>query len=206
MAKGDKFYFDNFSQTAEITKKAAAYLVSCLEGYDPEKITLMLEEMHALEHSADKKKHEMGAALTKAFVTPIDREDLDLLSHKLDDVTDCLEEIIQKFYIYDIRKVRPDAIEFSKKLVSACEVISSAMEQFSNFKRSKTLPGLIIELNSVEEECDRLFLRSMRALTEEHGDVLETISWRKIFECLEECADACEHVGECLGSVVMKNT
>lgn len=206
MAKGDKFYFDNFSQTAEITKKAAAYLVSCLEGYDPEKITRMLEEMHALEHSADKKKHEMGAALTKAFVTPIDREDLDLLSHKLDDVTDCLEEIIQKFYIYDIRKVRPDAIEFSKKLVSACEVISSAMEQFSNFKRSKTLPGLIIELNSVEEECDRLFLRSMRALTEEHGDVLETISWRKIFECLEECADACEHVGECLGSVVMKNT
>ena len=206
MAKSDKFYFDNFSQTAEITKQAATYLVSCLKEYDPEKITKMLEEMHTLEHSADKKKHEMGAALTKAFVTPIDREDLDLLSHKLDDVTDCLEEIIQKFYIYDIRTIRPDAIEFAKKLVSACEVISAAMSQLSGFKRSKTLPELIIELNSVEEECDRLFLRSMRTLTEERGDVLETISWRKIFECLEECADACEHVGECLGSVIMKNT
>lgn len=206
MAKGDKFFFDNFSQTAEITKRAAEYLVSCLKEYDPQKITQMLEEMHALEHSADKKKHEMGAALTKAFVTPIDREDLDLLSHKLDDVTDCLEEIIQKFYIYDIRSVRADAIEFSEKLVSACGLIEEAMAQFSSFKRSKRLPQLVIELNTVEEECDKLFLQSMRSLTEEHGDVLETISWRKIFECLEECADACEHVGECLGSVVMKNT
>ncbi len=206
MAKGDKFFFDNFSQTAKITKQASDYLVECLKGYDSKRITQMLEEMHTLEHSADKKKHEMGAALTKAFVTPIDREDLDLLSHKLDDVTDCLEEIIQKFYIYDIQNIRTDAVEFAEKLVLACNVICEAMEQFSNFKRSKKLPELIIELNTVEEECDKLFLRSMRTLTEEHGDVLETISWRKIFECFEECADACEHVGECLGSVVMKNT
>lgn len=206
MAKGDKFFFDNFSRTAQITKEAARYLVESLKTFDGSRITQMLEEMHTLEHSADKNKHEMGAALTKAFVTPIDREDLDLLSHKLDDVTDCLEEIIQKFYIYDIRSIRADAIEFAEKLVCACEVISNAMEQLSNFKRSKTLPGLIIELNSVEEECDRLYLRSMRTLTEENGDVLETVSWRKIFDCFEECADACEHVGECLGSVIMKNT
>lgn len=206
MAKGDKFYFDNFSQTAEIINQAAIFLVNSLKSYEPERVVQMLEEMHALEHSADKNKHEMGAALTKAFVTPIDREDLDLLSHKLDDVADCLEEIIQKFYIYDIRTIRRDAVEFAEKLVSACGVISEAIEQFSNFKRSKTLPGLIIELNNVEEECDKLYLRSMRALTKEHGDVLETVSWREIFDCFEECADACEHVGECLGSVIMKNT
>lgn len=36
--------------------------------------------------------------------------------------------------------------------------------------------------------------------------VLLTIYWRDIFECLESCSDACEHVSECVGSVVMKNT
>ena len=44
------------------------------------------------------------------------------------------------------------------------------------------------------------------ALTEDTGDVLTIISWREIFECLEACADACENVSECVGSVVMKNT
>ena len=31
MAKGDKFYFDNYKACAELAKKAAAYLVECLE-------------------------------------------------------------------------------------------------------------------------------------------------------------------------------
>ena len=206
MAKSDRFYFDNFAQTAALSKKAALYLVECLKNYDADKITSMLDEMHSIEHGADKKKHEMNAALVKAFVTPVDREDLDLLSQKLDDVIDELEEILQKFYIYDIRTIRPDAIEFAEKLVTACELISSTMTEFKSFKKSKKISSLIIELNNVEEECDRLYLTSMRALTSDTTDVLENVSWRKIYDCFESCADACEHVGECIGSVIMKNT
>ena len=206
MAKSDRFYFDNFAQTAALSQKAALYLVECLKNYDADKITSMLDEMHSIEHGADKKKHEMNAALVKAFVTPVDREDLDMLSQKLDDVIDELEEILQKFYIYDIRTIRPDAIEFAEKLVTACELISSAMTEFKSFKKSKKISSLIIELNNVEEECDRLYLTSMRALTSDTADVLENVSWRKIYDCFESCADACEHVGECIGSVIMKNT
>ena len=206
MAKSDRFYFDNFAQAAALSQKAALYLVECLKNYDADKITSMLDEMHSIEHGADKKKHEMNAALVKAFVTPVDREDLDMLSQKLDDVIDELEEILQKFYIYDIRTIRPDAIEFAEKLVTACELISSTMTEFKSFKKSKKISSLIIELNNVEEECDRLYLTSMRALTSDTTDVLENVSWRKIYDCFESCADACEHVSECIGSVIMKNT
>ena len=101
MAKGDKFYFENFMACAELAKKAAAYLVTCFETYEPKKLDAMLKEMHDIEHSADKKKHEMSAALAKAFVTPVDREDLDALSHQLDGVPDVLEEALQKLYIYN---------------------------------------------------------------------------------------------------------
>lgn len=206
MAKGDKFYFENFSQTALILKSAAEYLTECLQNYDGSKIEIMLKQMHEFEHSADKKRHEMSAALIKAFVTPIDREDLDLLSHQLDEVADKLEEVIQRFYVYDIKVIRPDAVAFSKKLVLACDLISKAMDEFASFKKSKRIRELIIEINSAEEECDRLYLESMRKLTQEGSEVLEVISWRKIYECLEACADACEHVSDCIGSVIMKNT
>ncbi len=206
MAKGDKFYFENFMAGAELSKKAAKYLVECLENYNPDKIENMIHNMHEIEHTADIKKHEMNDALARAFVTPIDREDLDMLSHNLDQVTDTVEDIIQKFYIYNIQSVEPSVIEFAKKIVKSCELLCELMGEFENFKRSKKIRELIIELNDVEEECDKLYLASMRNLTKTSKDVLTTISWREIYECFESCADACEQVSECVGTVIMKNT
>ncbi len=206
MAKGDKFYFENFAESTALSKKAASYLVECLESYDADNIEQMLKKMHEIEHSADLKKHEMGEALVKAFVTPVDREDLDMLSHRLDDVVDLIEEVLQKFYIYDIRTIDAPAIEFAKKIVSACDLLGEMMSEFENFKKSKQLRPLIIQLNDLEEECDQLYLTSMRALTKKSTDVLETVSWRKIYKSLEACADACENVGECVATVIMKNT
>lgn len=206
MAKGDKFYFDNFAATTAFAKEAALYLVECLEHYNPNNLEQMLEKMHRFEHSADIKKHEMREALAKAFVTPVDREDLDMLSNKLDDVPDSIEEILQKFYIYDIKTITPAAVEFAKRIVIACETLCEIMSEFENFKKSKKMQDLIVEINNVEEECDKLYLASMRELTTHSADVLETISWRNIYECLEDCIDACEHVSESVGSVIMKNT
>lgn len=206
MAKGDKFYFDNFVASAALAKKAAEYLLNCLENYDPKNLRPMLEKMHEIEHSADTKKHEMNAALAKAFVTPVDREDLDLLSHRIDDVTDQIEEVLQMFYIDNIQSVNPAAITFATNIVKGCDILCTLMAEFENFKKSKKIHNLIVELNDVEEECDKLYLTSMRELSKNATDVLQTISWRNIFDNLEACADACEHASECVGSVIMKNT
>lgn len=206
MAKGDKFYFENFAASAALSKEAALCLVDCLEKYDPANLENMMQVMHAIEHKADKKKHEMNEALAKAFVTPVDREDLDLLSHRLDDVTDEIEEVLQMFYINNIQTVEPAAVEFAKNIVKACDMLCKLMQEFENFKRSKTLKQLIIEVNDVEEECDALYLRSVRALSLNGVDALTMIAWRDVYACLEACADACEHASECVGSVIMKNT
>lgn len=206
MAKADKFYFNNFSERAVLAKDAANYLVECLEHYDPKQIDKMLKKMHTFEHNADIKKHEMYETLAKAFVTPVDREDLDMLSHQLDNVSDTIEEILQKFYIYNIREIEPAAVKFAKILVKSCEMLVQMMNEFENFKKSKTMHSLIIACNDVEEDCDRLYLDTMHNLTKASTDVLTTLSWYKIFDCFEACADACEHVSECVGSVIMKNT
>lgn len=206
MAKGDKFYFENFSASTALTKEAAVYLVNCLENYDPDRIEQMLKQMHSIEHRADTKKHEMSAALARAFVTPVDREDLDMLSRQLDDVTDEIEEVLQKFYVNNIHTVEPAAVEFARKIVHSCELLCDLMAEFDNFKRSKSIKPLIIKINDVEEECDQLYLTSMRALSKNATNPLHVIAWRDIYRCLESCADACEHVSECVGTVIMKNT
>ena len=149
MAKSDKMYFENFVACATLSQKAAVYLVECLENYQADMLEGMLIKMHEFEHSADLKKHEMGDALAKAFVTPVDREDLDLLSQQMDNVLDLLEEVMQKLYIYDIHTIEPAAVRYAQYLVQACELLVSIMGEFENFKKSKTLRSLIIACNDI---------------------------------------------------------
>lgn len=178
MAKGDKVYFENFAACTALSKEAAAYLVNCLENYNHENIEQMLQQMHQIEHRADVKKHEMNEMLAKAFVTPVDREDLDMLSHQLDDVTDKIEEVLQMFYINNIAAIQPAAVEFARNIVKSCDLLCALMGEFENFKRSKKIHGLIVELNDVEEECDKLYLTSMRVLSTNPSDALTVIAWR----------------------------
>lgn len=205
-SKADRFYFENFIQAADSSCKAARYLVECLSSFEAENLSEMLDAMHAIEHEGDEKKHAMSEALAKAFVTPVDREDLAMLSHQLDDVTDTIEDVLQCFYKDCVTSVTPQAILFSEKIETCCQLVKSIMEEFINFKKPAALHKLVVELNHVEEECDKLYLDAMRDARTAFPDVLDVISWREIYDCMEECVDACEHVGDCVETVVMKNT
>ena len=51
-----------------------------LSDFKPEDTRMRLDELHKIEHEADMKKHELSDRLTKAFITPIEREDIAALS------------------------------------------------------------------------------------------------------------------------------
>ena len=206
MAKGDRFYFENFTAAADLCCSAAAYLENCLNNYDYSKIEQMLQKMHSIEHEADGKRHEMAAALARAFVTPLDREDLAQISHDIDEVADCIEEVIQRFYVNRIETVLPDAIAFAGHIVESCKLMKAILEELANFKKPQKLHDLIVKLNHQEEECDKLYLKASMGVRDHTADVLTILSWREIFDKLEACADACEHVGDCIETIVMKNT
>lgn len=205
-SKADRFYFDNFVEAADSACKASRYLVECLSSFKEENLSDMLTVMHELEHDGDKKKHAMSEALAKAFVTPVDREDLAMLSHQLDEVTDTIEDVLQCFYKDCVTFVTPQAIAISAKIEECCQLVKKIMQEFVNFKKPAALHKLVLELNDVEEECDRLYLEAMRDARNICGNPLDVISWREIYNCMEECVDACEHVGDCVETVVMKNT
>ncbi len=204
--KADKVYFQNFIDAADCALKAANYLVECLESFNYDNIKTMLETMHNIEHEADTKRHEMSNMLAKAFVTPVDREDLALISKNIDDVTDNIEEVLQRFYIDRITSINPDAIDFAKRIVSCCESMKDVLTEFVNFKKPAKLHQLTIALGSKEEECDAFYLKAALNIGTYTDDVLQTIYWREIFDHFEDCADACEHVADCVDTVVMKNT
>ena len=205
MAKSDRFYFENYAAAADCCSKAAAYLQECLTNYDYANIKSMLENMHAIEHEADGVKHEMTAALAKAFVTPMEREDMAQISANIDEVADFIEEVIQRMYVNRIETVMPEAIEFAGKIVECCEMMKQMLSELVNFKKPKKLHELIIDLSHKEEECDRLYLEATLKTTEFSDNMLTVMFWRDILDRLEKCADACEHVGDSIETIVMKN-
>lgn len=205
MAKADKFYFDNLVEAAEVSHKAAVYLVYCLKNYNKDEIKTMLEKMHEYEHEGDTKKHFMTEALAKAFVTPVDREDLEMISHNLDEVTDGIEEVLQRFYVDSVETVPAVSIEFAEKLVECCTLMKDMLTEFINFKKPQKLHEKIIALNNLEEVCDKLYLQATKDARKDFSDVLDVICWREIYDKMECVADACEHVGDSVSMVVMKN-
>ena len=79
-------------------------------------------------------------------------------------------------------------------------------QEFADFKHSKSLHSHIVNINTIEEEADALFISSLRTLHTTCTDPLEIIVWREIYTFMEMCVDACEHVADSVESVVMKNS
>lgn len=207
MAKrDDRFYFDNFCASTDCACEAARLLQSIFADYRPERIESYLEQMHGAEHRGDLKKHEMLEALTRAFITPIEREDIMQLSQNIDEVTDTIEDALQRLYMHNVAAIRPEAQDFAALVVRCCDTLREAVGELADFKRSKKLHGLIVKVNELEEETDRLYLAAMRRLHTPETPLLSIIAWHEVFSTLEDCADACEHVTDVLERVILKNS
>lgn len=204
--KGDDFFFENFLEAAEYTCSAAEYLAQCLTNYDASKISQMLDEMHRIEHLADGKKHEMTMALAKAFITPFDREDLAQLSQNIDDVTDAVEEVLQRFFVNGVEAATEQSRVFAGMIVDCCRLMKQMLAELVHFKKPKALHELIVEISHAEEECDRFYLDTIMKVRKRHTSILDVIFWREIYEYMEKCADACEDVADSVEMIVMKNT
>ena len=204
--KQDAFYFDNFIACAEYSCRAAHRLREVLTDFRPDEISEKFDEIHEIERQADEERHELNDMLIKAFITPIEREDIAALSHDLDEVTDKIEDVLLRIYMNHVTRIEPAAVEMTDVIIRCCEAVKELLEEFSDFKRSKKLKEQIIRINELEEESDRLFMSSMRELHTQSADPLHIIAWREIYGYLEHCADACEHAADVVESVVMKNS
>ena len=204
--KNDQYYFDNFIACTNSACQAARMLEENLNDFHVDTLQAKLDALHEIEHGADQKKHEMMGVLVKAFITPIEREDIILLSQGIDEVTDKIEDVLIRVYINNVQTIRPDALRMLDIVIACTEEVCALVKEFPDFRRSKKLNESIIRINSLEEQADRIYFASMRALHTEGGDVLEILAWREIYTYLEKCADACEHVADVVEEVVMKNS
>ena len=205
MAKKSSPYFDDFIDMVECSCRAAEHLKYVFEHFSPETLDKNRTIMHEMEHQGDQIKHTMINRLVKEFVPPIDREDIMALADHLDDVIDKIDDILIRIYMYNIQSLRPEASAFADVILRCCQALRIAVQEFPNFHKSTTLMQAIIDVNSMEEEGDALYIRAVRTLYEKGGDPVEISAWSELFDRLEDCCDTCEHVADLMETVVLKN-
>ena len=206
MAKKDNNYYNMFSDIANDAIFAAHHLEKTVKNYNPEKMEKLNKTMHEIEHGADLKKHQMMKALVAEFITPIEREDIATLSYMLDDVLDSIEEVYQMFYMYNVKQMRPEALDFVELIVRSTEAMKACFDEFEHFRKSDLIAKKIVEVNVIEELADSLYFKTVRELYTKEKDPMHVMVWVRIFDRFEKICDQCEHVADTISSVIMKNS
>ncbi|WP_350454903.1 DUF47 domain-containing protein [Slackia heliotrinireducens] len=201
-------YFDAFEEQAVVAHEMAELLKDTVANYENDEEYLMgqIEKARDLEHKGDEICHSVFEALAVEFIAPIDREDIIELTQRLDDVSDHMESAIQHFYMLNVNNMHEGAAEFTDLLCKSTKKLMTALDDFRNFKKSKKIRKLIIDVCDVEEEVDALFFAVVRKLhTEENENALHVYKWDELFQRLENAADACEQAADRMTDVLLKN-
>lgn len=207
MARKNEFdYFDSFVKLAQYSYDAAKMLDEILINFDVNVLEDKMKKMHNIEHSADIQSHEIIRRLAKEFLTPIEREDIVTLVREIDDVTDCIEDVLLHMYMYNIKEIKNDALRFSKVILQSCEELIKMFEEFKHFHKSKEIHNNIVRINKLEEDGDNIYTEAVRKLHMTSTNPIEIMAWTTAFNRFEKCCDACEEAANMVEGVIMKNS
>jgi uncharacterized protein Yka (UPF0111/DUF47 family) len=198
----EESFFDLFEQQAGILVKAADELVAATAR--AETLGEHAKRLERLEHDGDLVTHEIMSRLNRTFLTPLDREDIHRIGSDLDDVLDLMEASTERFTLYRVTALRPEAHEIAKVVQQQVQEIEKMMPKLRHLRREQMMEHCI-EINRLENVADRLMRDAIGRLFEGTPDPLLVIKWRGLFELLEQATDKCEDVANAVEAILLKN-
>lgn len=199
-------FFKAIAQLADNTHQAAEIFAVLVQNYDPETLIADSEKIHILEKDSDQVITELTNELYDAFITPIDREDILVISERIDDILDGINGLTYLFENLVVSEMRPETENFAQMIATAAKGVHTATEELPKFKVSKTMKSLIDEVNSTESEADRLYSKLKKRLFSEETDLLTIIKWKEIYDKFEETINASEDAVDIIDGMIIKNS
>jgi hypothetical protein len=195
-------FFDLFERSVANVATAARLLADLFEDYTklPQKVARMTE----LEHVGDAITHQIMEQLHRTFVTPLDREDIALLTERLDDMMDFMEDAANAMLLYRIEQPTIRAQEMASILVTMTDELAIAVPHLRNRSKMKEILEHCVEINRLENEADAVVRFALAELFD-GIPIIEVIKWREIYEHLETAVDKGEDVANVLEGVVLKH-
>ena len=201
--------FDYFKALVDVSVKdklSGSKLLDIVQIYDVTTVEGLAELIHVLEREGDVIVDTIMDELNRSFITPIDREDIVVITELIDDVLDGINSIPYQFDNYLITEMRPKTDKMAQYLVEATEGLAVVAHEFAKFKNSKTLGDMIVHVNTIEAKADQLYSSLIKDLFSNEKDVLEVVKWKEVFKRFEDAIDMSEKAADGLAGLVLKNT
>ena len=156
-----------------------------------------------IEHIGDGITHDIALKLNQTFITPLDREDIHGLASVLDDILDLVEAVADRFVVFKVAKPTETAIKLANILYQSAVAVGAGIDQLG--KPHAHLKEYCIQVNSFENEADRITRDAISGLFEDEKDPITVIKWKEIYENFEEGTDRCEDVANILERIALKH-
>lgn len=202
----DERFFELFNRSADNVLEGAIALVDLLDNYT--EVERKARRLKDIEHQGDEITHEIFRALNRAFVTPLDREDISELAEALDDVLDWTEDVSRRMYIYKINEPTDLARRFAQVILEQAEILQRTVPLLADSRDRAGIQKAMVEVHRLENEADDLLVEALGGLYDRATDVpslAQAIRWADVYQLLEGTTDRATQVASVLQNIVVKH-
>jgi len=161
-------------------------------------------KIKTIEHNADDAAHAIIDQLNKSFITPFDREDIHALAKELDDVTDMINTIVNRLFVYKLGIINSNLIKFALVIEESVLAMAQAVKGLKNMKNTKVVQDACVEVNRLENVGDSMRDAVLAELFETEKDPIAVIKWKEVYQDAETVLDICEDVAHVVSSIQVK--
>jgi predicted phosphate transport protein (TIGR00153 family) len=196
-------FFDFFEQASKNLVEGADLLKKLLDDYHD--VDEMLAQITEIEHRGDFIVHEITNLLPKTLITPIDADDIQRLICAIDDSLDALHAAVTRLSIYQVTEIKKPAKRLAALIVEGAIELDLAIKGLRDKNMYGQVKERIVQINTIENNGDRVLEDALRNLVSHRGEVFEFIAWKEIYELLEQTTDCIEDAGDVIQRVLISN-
>ena len=201
----DEKFYDLLEASAKQADNSVHHLIDLL--VQVERGDDSLQDLAAFSESRREDKRitqELTEALSKTFVTPLEREDIQALASSLYKIPKTVEKIGERILISPQDLHGHSFRKQVELLDQAAETVLAMVKQLRKGTDVATTREMNGHLQTIEGDSDKLELELLRDLF--HGDynAKHIIFLRDLYDLLEKVIDRCRDAGNIILQIVLK--
>ena len=177
------------------------YLIDNYNSLSDVKRRELVKKIKEIESKGDNIVHNIIGSLDKAFITPIDKEDIHRLSMLLDDAIDFIYATSIRLTIFKINRIDDHIRKLADIILETVKKIELGVIGVSKLK---SMNRFYIDIHTLENKADDIYHEALGDLFNKK-DPIEIIKYREIYEYLENITDRCEDIANVIESIVVKH-
>ena len=195
-------FYDCFENAAKNCYDIATlFNEALLHGVTDERIV----KARTLKHRGSGLERETISKLNSTFVTPIDREDIQLLAVMLNKITKKITQAFMNLNVYRMTNYTEEMLQQAKTILNATDELMRSVSLLKTISKTKEITASQEAMKEIETLGDDILYRAMDKLFSGEFEALEVIKLRDIYKVLEGAMDKCFSVSDTILNIALKN-